>query len=59
VLAGSHAGATVISGFAALSLTDSMKAELVASQFSVTCRTATCSTGSNHVIMPQWRISPF
>jgi hypothetical protein len=60
VLAGSYAGATLISGFAALSLTDSMKVEMAASQFLGNLSNGyLLDVGLNHVIMPQWRISPF
>jgi uncharacterized protein YgiM (DUF1202 family) len=60
VMAGSYAGATLISGFGALSLTDSMKVEIAAGQFLGNLSNGyLLDIGLSQVIMPQWRISPF
>jgi hypothetical protein len=60
VLAGDYAGATVISMFTALSLTDSLKTELTFGQFLGNLSNGyLLDIGFNHVIMPQWRFSPF
>jgi hypothetical protein len=60
VLAGAYGGATLISGFQALSLTDSLKVELHLSQFLGNVSNGyLVDLGLNHVFMPEWRFSPF
>jgi len=60
MLAGDYAGATVISALGALSLNDSLKIELTVSQFLGNISDGyLVDLGLNHVILPQWRFSPF
>ena len=60
VLVGDYAGATVISAFTALSLTNSLKVELSAGQFLGNLSNGyLLDVGLNHVIFPHWRFSPF
>jgi len=57
---GDYAGATLISGFTALSLTDSLKIELSAGQFLGDLSNGyLLDLGLNQVILPHWRFSPF
>jgi uncharacterized protein YgiM (DUF1202 family) len=60
VFAGSYGGATLISGYEAYSLTDSLKLELHVSQFLGNVSDGyLIDYGLNHVFMPEWRFSPF
>lgn len=60
VLLGDYAGATLISGFMARSLTNSLKVELSAGQFLGNLSNGyVLDLGLNQVIFPQWRFSPF
>jgi uncharacterized protein YgiM (DUF1202 family) len=60
VLLGSYAGATLISGFGAVSLTRQMKLEISAGQFLGNLSNGyLLDVGLAHVIMPEWRFSPF
>jgi Bacterial SH3 domain len=58
--AGAYAGATLISAYEAMSLTDNLKIELSASQFLGNLSNGyLLDIGFNHVFMPEWRLSPF
>jgi hypothetical protein len=60
VFAGAYAHATLISGYAALSVTDNLKIEADASQFLGNISNGyVIDIGLAHVFMPEWRISPF
>ena len=60
VLAGDYAGATLVEGFLARSLTDNLKAELYLGQFLGNLTNGyVADLGLNHVFMPEWRVSPF
>jgi hypothetical protein len=60
VFAGAYAGATLISAYSALSLTDHLKVELALSQFLGNVSNGyLVDFGLNHVVMPEWRFSPF
>lgn len=60
VMLGDYAGATLISGFTALSLTDSLKVELGVGQFLGDLSNGyLLDLGLNQVLFPQWRFSPF
>ncbi len=60
VLTGDYAGATLVEGFAARSLTDSLKLELQVGQFLGNLSNGyVADLGLNHVFMPQRRCSPF
>jgi len=60
VLTGDYAGATLVEGFLARSLTDTLKLELHAGQFLGNLSNGEIADlGLNHVFMPRWRISPF
>ena len=60
VMLGDYAGATLVSGFVARSLTNNMKVELAASQFLGDLSNGyLLDLGLAHVIWPQWRFSPF
>jgi hypothetical protein len=60
VLTGDYGGATLVEGFAARSLTDSLKLELQLGQFLGNLSNGyVADLGLNHVFMPQWRFSPF
>jgi hypothetical protein len=60
VLLGSYAGATLVSGFGAVSFTDHMKLELSAGQFLGNLSNGyLLDLGLTQVIMPEWRFSPF
>jgi uncharacterized protein YgiM (DUF1202 family) len=58
--AGAYAGATLISAYQALSLTDHLKIELSGSQFLGNLSNGyLIDIGFSHVFMPEWRLSPF
>jgi len=60
VLTGDYAGATLVEGFVARSLTDNLKLELQVGQFLGNLSNGyVADLGLNHVLMPQWRFSPF
>jgi hypothetical protein len=60
ILAGDYAGATLVEGFWARSLTDNLKLELYAGQFLGNLSNGyVADLGLNHVFMPEWRFSPF
>jgi hypothetical protein len=60
VFGGAYAGATLISGYQALSLTDNLKIELSASQFLGNLSNGyLIDIGFSHVFMPNRRFSPF
>jgi hypothetical protein len=60
IFGGAYAGATLISAFQALSLTDHLKVEVSASQFLGNLSNGyLVDQGLSHVFMPEWRISPF
>jgi hypothetical protein len=60
VLTGDYAGATLVEGFLARSLTDTLKIELHAGQFLGNLSNGEIADlGLNHVFVPRWRISPF
>ena len=60
ILAGDYAGATLVEGFWARSLTDNLKLELYAGQFLGNLSNGyVADLGLNHVFMPEWRWSPF
>jgi hypothetical protein len=60
VLTGNYAGATLVEGFVARSLTDSLKLELHAGQFLGNLSNGyVADLGLNHVFVPRWRFSPF
>jgi len=60
VLAGDYAGATVISAFGARSLNDNLKIEVMASQYLGNISDGyLIDVGLNHVMFPEWRVSPF
>ena len=60
ILTGDYAGATVISAFGARSLNDNLKIELMASQFLGNISDGyLVDIGLNHVVFPEWRLSPF
>ena len=60
VLAGDYAGASLISGFQSLSLTDNLKVEASISQFLGNLSNGyLLDVGLAHVFMPEWRLSPF
>lgn len=57
---GAYAGATLISAYQALSLTDNLKVEVSASQFLGNLSNGyLIDVGFSHVFMPEWRFSPF
>jgi hypothetical protein len=57
---GDYGGADLISAFGAFSLTDNMKMELTLSQFLGNASNGyTAQLGLNHVLFPEWRLSPF
>jgi Bacterial SH3 domain len=59
VFAGAYAGATLISGYSALSLTDNLKLEVGLSQFLGNVSNGfIADIGLAHVFMPTWRFSP-
>jgi len=59
-LAGAYAGATLISAYGALSLTDNLKAEADVSQFLGNVSNGfLIDIGLAHVFVPEWRVSPF
>lgn len=60
MFAGDYAGATLVEGFWARSLTDNLKLELHAGQFLGNLSNGyVADLGLNHVFMPEWRFSPF
>jgi uncharacterized protein YgiM (DUF1202 family) len=60
VLLGDYAGATLVSTFAARSLTNNMKVELSVGQFLGNLSNGyLLDLGLTQVIVPEWRISPF
>ncbi|HEY3731063.1 MAG TPA: SH3 domain-containing protein [Steroidobacteraceae bacterium] len=60
IFGGAYEGATLISAYQALSLTDHLKVELSASQFLGNLSNGwLVDLGLSHVFMPEWRISPF
>ena len=57
---GRYGGANLISTYGAYSLTDNMKVELTLSQFLGNASNGyKAELGLNHVILPEWRLSPF
>jgi hypothetical protein len=57
---GAYAGATLISAYQALSLTDNLKVEVSASQYLGNLSNGyLIDVGFSHVFMPNWRVSPF
>jgi opacity protein-like surface antigen len=57
---GDYGGANLISAYGAFSLTDNMKVELTLSQFLGNASNGyKAELGLNHVIFPEWRLSPF
>jgi hypothetical protein len=60
IMTGDYAGATVISVFGARSLNDNLKVEVMASQYLGNISDGyLVDVGLNHVILPEWRFSPF
>ena len=60
LLTGDYAGATVISAFGARSLNDNLKVEVMASQYLGNISDDyLLDIGLNHVMFPEWRVSPF
>ena len=60
IFAGDYAGATLVEGMWARSLTDSLKVELQAGQFLGNLSNGyIADIGLNHVVFPEWRWSPF
>jgi uncharacterized protein YgiM (DUF1202 family) len=60
ILTGDYAGATLVEGYLARSLTDNLKVELYMGQFLGNLSNGyVADLGLNHVFMPEWRISPF
>ncbi len=60
VFAGAYAGATLISAYAAMSLTDNLKVEADLAQFLGNVSDGyLVDIGLAHVFVPQWRVSPF
>jgi len=59
VFAGAYAGATLISAYTALSITDNLKLEVGLSQYLGNVSNGyLADIGLAHVFMPQWRLSP-
>jgi opacity protein-like surface antigen len=57
---GDYGGANLISSYGAWSLTDNMKAELTLSQYLGNASNGyKAELGLNHVLFPEWRLSPF
>ena len=60
ILTGDYAGATLVEGFVARSLTDNLKLELYLGQFLGNLSNGyVADLGLNHVFMPEWRVAPF
>lgn len=60
VSAGAYAGATLISAYQALSLTDNLKLEIAGSQYLGNLSNGyLIDAGLAHVFMPEWFLSPF
>ena len=59
IFAGDYAGATLIAAFGALSITDNLKLEVGASQYTGNVSDGELvEIGLAHVFMPEWRFSP-
>jgi hypothetical protein len=59
IFAGAYAGATLIAGYSALSLTDNLKIEVGASQYLGNVSNGyIVEAGLAHVFIPEWRFSP-
>ncbi len=59
VFAGAYSGATLISAYSALSITDNLKVEVGASQYLGNVSNGyLADIGLAHVFMPEWRFSP-
>ena len=59
IFAGDYAGATLIAAFGALSITDNLKIEIGASQYTGNVSDGELvEIGLAHVFMPEWRFSP-
>jgi hypothetical protein len=59
VYAGAYAGATLIAGYSAMSLTDNLKIEVGVSQFLGNVSNGyIAEIGLAHVFIPDWRVSP-
>lgn len=59
VFAGNYAGATLISGYSSVSITDNLKLEVGLSQYLGNVSDGIMVTvGLSHVFMPEWRFSP-
>jgi hypothetical protein len=59
IYAGAYAGATLIAGYSALSLTDNLKIEVGASQYLGNVSNGyIVEAGLAHVFIPEWRFSP-
>jgi hypothetical protein len=59
IFAGDYAGATLIAAFGALSITDNLKIEVGASQYTGNVSDGELvEIGLAHVFMPEWRFSP-
>jgi len=57
---GDYGGANLISAYGAYSLTDNMKVDLTLSQFLGNASNGfKAELGITHVIVPEWRLSPF
>jgi uncharacterized protein YgiM (DUF1202 family) len=60
VMAGAYEGATLISAYGAISLTDNLKVEVAGSQYIGNLSNGyLLDIGFAHVFMPTWRVSPF
>jgi Bacterial SH3 domain/Outer membrane protein beta-barrel domain len=60
VFGGAYSGATLISAYQAVSLTDNLKVEVSASQYLGNLSNGyLIDVGFSHVFMPNWRVSPF
>lgn len=60
VFGGAYAGATLVSAYAALSVTDNLKIEADVSQYLGNVSNGyLVDIGLAHVFMPEWRVSPF
>ena len=60
IFAGDYGGATIVSGFGSLSFNSQLAAEVAVGQFfGKFSNGVTGDLGLTHVLMPEWRISPF
>jgi hemolysin activation/secretion protein len=60
VFAGAYAGATLISAYSAVSMTDNLKVEVTLNEYLGNVSDGYFATlGLAHVFMPEWRFSPF